>query len=408
MFKVPGGLFPRLIAFFPLLFPLYFFRGTLLGVPVSLPELVLGILFVLFLLQGYEFRLRDWKLWPVLLFLLAAGLSIAVVFVGDGSGELPRMVDGTEFPAKMKALGILKGWIVAPVLYFVMARTIFREKPSMMFWALRALVLSGAVLSVLALVQVVTGDFLTPDMRASGPFESANYLALYLGPLVVFAGLAAVESDSKGDRIFLGICAVLGAAALFFSKSYAGWIAVAGAGSLGLLLLARRRSRKSFWIAFAALFGLGLVLLLSQLGTDKFAQFVDFAGRSSSSVRLQIYEISTALIADHPLLGIGMGQFEQQYQEVAEVVLGSAPFEWNMLHPHNILLAFWLNMGLLGLGAFVWLCGRALLWLTERDKKERHLVALMLVTLLIHGLFDTPYFKNDLAFQFWLFMAMLL
>ena len=93
---------------------------------------------------------------------------------------------------------------------------------------------------------------------------------------------------------------------------------------------------------------------------------------------------------------------------MAVSVLGEAPFEWNMLHPHNIFLAFWLNMGLAGLIAFVWLCGKALLWLTEEDTKERPLAALMVVVILVHGLFDTPYFKNDLAFQFWLLMAILL
>ena len=373
-----------------------------MGVPVTLPELVLGAVAVLFLFQGYEWRLRDWKLWPVWLFLLAAILGVLVV-PGEGF-----MVDGTAFPTLEKALGILKGWVLAPLLYFVLARTVFRDKPSMITWALRALLLSGILLSLSALKQVVTGDFLTPDLRASGPFESANYLALYLGPLVVFAGMAALRTRSKYDRVFLAAAFVLCGAALFFTKSYAAWIAVLVGFSLGLLLWMRRRSTKAFWITFSVLVVLGLGLVGSQLGTDKFQQFIDFSNRSSSSVRIQIYQIALELIKTHPLLGIGLGQFEQQYQAVAVSTLGEAPFEWNMLHPHNIFLAFWLNMGLLGLVSFVWLCGRAFLWLTEEDSKERHLAALMLVVMVVHGLFDTPYFKNDLAFQFWLLMAMLL
>ena len=79
-----------------------------------------------------------------------------------------------------------------------------------------------------------------------------------------------------------------------------------------------------------------------------------------------------------------------------------------MPHSHNILLAFWLNMGLMGLVAFVWLCWKALPWLLEQDKKERRIAALMLVVILAHGMFDVPYFKNDLSFQFWLLMAILL
>lgn len=403
-----------MLALFPLLFPLYLFRGTFFGVPVTLPELVLGALFFLFIFQGYEWRLREWKLWPVALFFLAAVVGVLVVFVGADSASPRVMADGMEFPAQEKALGILKGWIVAPLVFFVMARTVFRDKPSMVSWALRALLLSGVFLSILGLEQVITGEFLTPDGRASGPFESANYLALYLGPVVVYAGMAflqtgtSVLSKKKADRVFLGLGFVLCAAALFFTKSYAAWIAVLAGFSLALLLWVRKKGRKQFWLTFATMMVLGLGLVGSQLGSEKFTQFLEFSERSSSSVRIQIYEISAELLKQHPVLGIGLGQFEQQYQEVAVSTLGEAPFEWNMLHPHNIFLAFWLNMGLLGLVSFIWLCGKAFLWLTEEDAKERHLAALMLVVMVVHGFFDTPYFKNDLAFQFWLLMAMLI
>lgn len=400
--RLSGGIFPRLIALFPLLFPLYLFRGTFVGIPVTLPELVLAVLAVLFLFQGYEWRLKEWKLWPVWLFLVAAILGVLVV------PDVSFMADGTTFPAMTKALGIFKGWILAPLLFFVMARTVFREKPSMIPLALRAMLVSGMLLSLLALQQVFTGEFLTPDMRASGPFDSANYLALYLGPLVVFAGMSFLQSQKKEDRIFLAIGFAICTAALFFTKSYAAWIAVMAGFSLALLLWVRKREAKWFWITFAGVFVLGAGMVLSQLGSDKFTQFLEFSERSSSSVRIQIYEISAHMLLEHPLLGIGLGQFEQQYQAVAVNALGQAPFEWNMLHPHNIFLAFWLNMGLLGLISFIWLCGKAFLWLTEEDQKGRHLAALMLVVMLVHGLFDTPYFKNDLAFQFWLIMAMVL
>lgn len=373
-----------------------------MGIPITLPELVLGVLALLFLFQKFEFRWKDWKLPPVWLFLFAGIVGFWVV------PAEAFMVDGTAFPTEMKALGILKGWILAPMIYFVMARSVFREKPSMILWALRALLVSGMVLSIMALQQVITGEYLTPDLRASGPFESANYLALYLGPLVVYSGMAFLESRNKGDQFLLGVGFFLGMLALFFTKSYAGFIAVMAGFSLALLLWVRQKGSRAFWATFSVMALVGVILVGSQLGTEKFTQFLDFAGRSSSSVRIQIYEISAHLIFQNPIFGIGLGQFEQQYQAVAVEVLEAAPFEWNMLHPHNIFLAFWLNMGLLGLGAFVWMTGKAFLWITEKDSKERHLAALMLVVMLVHGLFDTPYFKNDLAFQFWLLMAILL
>lgn len=274
--------------------------------------------------------------------------------------------------------------------------------------ALKALYISGIALALLALQQVLTGEFLTPDGRASGPFESANYLSLYLGPLFIYGFFSLFETKNTKERIAFGLGTVLLGLALYFSFSYAAWLALAFTLALGILIQVRKREPRLFKWAFGGLFLLGLLSVLSQMGTEKFQQFFVFSAQSSTSVRVQVYTIALSLIKSHPLFGIGLGQFEQQYQAVAVQVLGVAPFESVMLHPHNLYLALWLSTGILGLFAFVWLCVKALPWLFEQDEKQRHLAALMLIVILVHGFFDTPYFKNDLAFQFWLLMAVLI
>jgi putative inorganic carbon (hco3(-)) transporter len=403
------NIFPRLVAAFPLLFPLYLFRGEILGIPVTLVEVLLGVMFLGFVFYEEVWRLSwwakhgyKWKIYALWLFVLAAVMGLIV------APEVSYMMDGNEFPAQMKALGIFKGWIVAPMLYFFMARYYFHEKPALIPLALRAMLLGGVFMSLMAIQQVWTGDFITPDGRASGPFESANYLSLYLGPVVVYGLVAFAREKNFSWRIFLGISAGICLVALYATLSYAAWIGVLAALFVALFVHVKKLPKKVKLGLLASVILLGALALVSQLGGDKFEQFVDFSGRSSSTVRLQVYDIALNLIAQHPLLGIGLGQFEQFYQEFAIDILGREPFEWNMLHPHNIFLAFWLNMGLMGLVAFIWLCVKALPWLLEQDKKERRIAALMLVALLVHGMFDVPYFKNDLAFQFWLLLAILL
>lgn len=396
-----GGLFPRLIALFPLLFPLYLVRGPVFGIPVTLPELIVGFAFLFFLMRERP-RLREFWVAPVWIFCAAAVLSTLIV------PYISSMVDGTEFPARLRALGILKGWIFAPILYFWMARFYFREKPSLIPMALRALVSSGMILSVMALYQVWTGEFTTPDGRASGPFESANYLALYLGPLFTFAGFALMKEKETAQRIFCVTALLLIGAALYFTDSYAAWLSVIGTFGLAGLLFVREQSLRVRLGMGAVMLVLGVVLVLSQLNTEKGQQFFEFDDRSSSSVRVQVYDVSLNLLKENPLLGIGLGQYEQVYQTNATRILGHDPFEWVMIHPHNLFLALWLNLGLIGFCAFLWLMKEALPWLLEKDKKERRIAALMLVTILIHGLFDTPMFKNDLAFEFWLLLAMLI
>jgi O-antigen ligase len=87
---------------------------------------------------------------------------------------------------------------------------------------------------------------------------------------------------------------------------------------------------------------------------------------------------------------------------------------WNPHHhdrfidPHNIVLNFWSETGLLGLAAFTWILVMAFVvsWRGGRRPDEGwrplHLgVFLAMVAVVVHGLVDVPYFKNDLALEFW-------
>ena len=81
-----------------------------------------------------------------------------------------------------------------------------------------------------------------------------------------------------------------------------------------------------------------------------------------------------------------------------------------LLYPHNIIFNFWLEIGLAGLVAFGWLVviffkvgfqrGVTKDWLTLG-------IMAAMVTIIVHGLVDVPYFKNDLAVLFWVMVALL-
>ena len=398
-----------MVAIFPFLFPLYLIRGETFGIPVTLPEVVLAFM-ALYCVIREEFWHDSWLLkhkkdiliWPVILFVLTALIGATV------APNVSYFADGTEFLGRIKALGILKGWIFMPVAYFFMARYYFKEKPSLVALSLRALTLGGVVLSLCALYQVWTGNYMTVDMRASGPFESANYLALYLGPLVVFSVLAFLNTKSNWDRVLLAVSCVLCSLALYFTDSFASWIAVLVTLFVAFGFYLRKKSLGVRVTVFLGIVLVGAALFVSQIGTEKFAQFLEFSDRSSSSVRLQVYDVAWNLIKQNPIFGVGLGQFEQAYSANAVAILGKEPFELVMIHPHNIFFALWLNMGLLGLFSFLWLLWVCLAWLFENDKKERRIAAFMLLAIVIHGFFDTPIFKNDLAFEFWLLLAMLI
>ncbi len=122
-------------------------------------------------------------------------------------------------------------------------------------------------------------------------------------------------------------------------------------------------------------------------------------------VRTQIWVTSWALIKQHPVVGIGPNTFEPNYR--AEVPKHYwPPLEWLVAQPHNLYLALWLEIGLLGLAAFVgfMVYWTRLVWRLARQAgpAERAIMLSALaavLAILVHGLFDTPYFKNDLALE---------
>jgi len=132
---------------------------------------------------------------------------------------------------------------------------------------------------------------------------------------------------------------------------------------------------------------------------------------ASLAVRQQLWSVGRQLIAEHPIFGVGLGQFEPQYQRVLHErfsqfnsgLLSPEPIpEFVFRDPHNWIIAFWLNAGLLGLVAFIGVHIVAV-W----RSKERGVV-LALVLLLLFGLVDTIYWKNDLATLHWVLISLTL
>ncbi|KKQ00231.1 MAG: hypothetical protein US09_C0017G0018 [Candidatus Moranbacteria bacterium GW2011_GWD1_36_198] len=87
--------------------------------------------------------------------------------------------------------------------------------------------------------------------------------------------------------------------------------------------------------------------------------------------------------------------------------------EWAVPQPHNIFLAFWLQTGFLGFIGFLFLLlfTFTTLWQQLKNKKNTALTAPLLgffIYSILHGLVDTIYWKNDLAFLFWICLFLVL
>jgi len=393
------------------------------GVPFNVMEIVV---YAVFLASIFGIKWNFAKLKGKFLKFL---LPLGILLIGCLGGLYVSWQGGEA----LKALGILKGWVIMPMIFaflIVFFVNSAGEKKALLY----SYFLSSLVLSGWGLYQVGTGDYTTIDGRASGPFESANYLALYIAPAVLASfvllwqriedgggyGLRAQPANSSrlgfavGDVSFEILTFIVCALALIFSRSYGGIIGVfAGLFFYAIyeILFSNYKQRYgSFWkkITILAIIILAaFVSFLTQVDTGKFKDFLAFDRQSSSSVRVQVWTVALNEIKENPVLGIGLGGFENVYEKKSAEILGTEPYEKTMLHPHNLLLASWLNAGILGLISICWLSVSVLLALKKKDRMAMVFIAMFLV-IFVHGIVDQSFWKNDLALIWWMVVASVL
>jgi O-antigen ligase len=273
-----------------------------------------------------------------------------------------------------------------------------------------AWVLGAAIIALVGLYQWLFGhNLITADgvWRVRGFYGSPNNLALYLGkvfPLTV----VILAWDRKGWRRWAyGLAGLLMALTLFLTYSRGAWLLGV---PISLLFLAAMRGRRTLALTGGGL-ALVVVVIFLIVGSGRIASLVDTTG-GTTFFRLQLWRSSWAMVKEHPLLGVGLDNFLYAYR--TRYVLPTAWEEFNLSHPHNIVLDFWLRLGILGLVVFLWLLveffhqgGRTYRSLPETGEKLLVLGAMAgMVNLVAHGLVDNAFFLVDLSFAFMLMLTL--
>lgn len=395
-----------LLSVLPAFFLLYLIKFQILGIPFTLIEVAVYVLFLIFLIKEWGF-LKAIKSISWIKFLFNYGAPIFLIVFGVMAGILLQK-DSELF---RQGLGILKGWILAPMLYLLMFVVVIKKKENL-YLALYSYIASSVFLCLFAIYQVVSGDYITIDERASALFQSANYLALYIGPAILASFIIGFErflSSSWKVRGIYGLTFLILGLGLLFSASYAGILAVIA--GLGIYFIYKIRNLS--WKKIGALIVIAILFIgvfaITQRNTYKFQDFLNFEKQSSSSARLQIWKVAGHLISKNSVFGIGPGAFQKRYDTEAAQILGVAPYDKTALHPHSIFMTFWLYSGIFGLIGFLWLSlvliVKLILAIKKSDHGKRILIMIglaMLSVILIHGFFDTPFWKNDLSMIFFM------
>ncbi len=299
--------------------------------------------------------------------------------------------------AALLAGGLLYAWLSrgggAP------DRSLWLARAAVLFSGLAAIFLivqyaDTPALDKVALISRLTGWIgqLTPRLVHWTP--QANSIAAFLeGPLFLAAALVFIEKKPAwrwASAAALGMISL----GLLLSESRGAWLAVALAGLVWLAV----RYRWARWLALlTGLAGAALVLIVLISGDIQILDRIPLVDRTLAPLfirpdRLDVYQGSLYLIQDMPFSGIGLGgQFAMVYSRF--VLLIQVPF---LTYSHNLFVETWLELGLAGFLAWIWLLA-GLGWPAAAAAKsgrdllyESSWVGLLAIAL--HGLTDArPY-----------------
>ncbi len=228
--------------------------------------------------------------------------------------------------------------------------------------------------------------------RAFVPFFSPNLLAGYLIAIVMICMSIIFRKRKEKDGSFFlsAFCLLISVFTLFFTKSVGGWFIFIIIFSL-FLLLGKRLNKKGALIIFFLIVLCGVIATNRELKESYFKKPL-----FSLDKRISYWKETVKIIEQHPLTGVGVGNFSLKETRAA----------------HNSYLQIWAEVGILGL----------LSWLTiififiKKGMKNLYSgnnyyslgILMSGLSFLSYNLIDFSFFVPQSAFLFWIVLGLTL
>jgi putative inorganic carbon (HCO3(-)) transporter len=385
------------LAFTVACLPLYVVRFRIGPLPTTLLEVFIGITVLLWAAGRY--RSRDWNVartWleiPMALLLIAGLVGIVVS------------------PDHVGALGIYRAYFIEPVVLFYVAVDLLRT-PGDFRTVLGGFLAGTTVFAILNLgawaIALATTKLVDIDLgnAPKALYTSPNSVAMFLEPAVTLAAAFALYADNRRDRTAALICLPFLLGSVVATLSRAGLLTLAVL-ALVVVVTMRRRGLRLGLLAALVVGGVA-ILQIPAVALRMAHQFDPSYPYNTFEGRLQIWSDTLHMLRDHPIFGAGLRAYAIVMRPYVTTHTGLPE-----LYAHNIFLSMWAELGLLGLVAFAALLGMLLwrgwssFWKVEGFAKPLLWgTSAAFVAILVHGLFDTPYYGNDLSVEFWILAAL--
>lgn len=414
-------------ALFILLFslPIYLIRFNIGPFPSTMLEFMILIVFLVWLIKDKPWRnfkksvFKKRKKYPyyleIIAILISAWFGLLVANFSTG------------------ALGIFKAYFILPIMLYIVLVNRAYLNIKKFIWPLT---LSALFISKVAIFQqYLAGLDLNSlmEIKVSSVFPYPNALGLFLGPIILLStGLFFSYPKISGlfvsiKKLIIILSVTFSFIAIFFAQSDGALIAVVFA-LFSIAILFNKKSRKISIISLILIiFAISLHQPSWQYVKTR-ATLMDLSGQ----IRRQQWKETTEMLLDGRIIsGAGLDNYQNSlidYHQEGIFVKDVNDPEWHRkvvwdeefhksawqpveiyLYPHNIFLNFWTEITIFGALFFIFLIFRVIydLFILFRKSNQKQKAIILgvlgsLITIIIHGLVDVPYFKNDLSALFWI------
>ena len=357
----------------------------------SLSLAVVAVLWITRLILERRFtfvRTRLW--WPIIIFTVITILSVIVSINVDYSLR-----------------NIKKYTLISVFLFFAIVNNVegMRDVKTLLL----ALMVATGVFSLLALIDY---SMFEPSL---GSRLSFRYLDRNLNrfskfyDIVIPINLAMVfVTKNKMKKLLFVFVLMLSLATIFLMQTRASYIVI----FLGLLVITFVYRKKLFIFMLAVPLVTAFLMPTNMISRAKeMLNFQDYL-RSGGvlNYRMDAWKGALRIISKHPLLGLGVGK--SNYGKTARKFDDlTIPYD----HAHNTYLQIAVELGLIGLGAFLWLFGSVFyhgfkykLSLPNMDEKAILMFGIIcgIGALFLHGAIAS-FYKNEAFFMLWFSVALL-
>jgi O-antigen ligase len=285
-----------------------------------------------------------------------------------------------DHPAVAYAVTLLAAWALASSLWAVDSSRATSDALRLVLDVMLVFVIFAAVratrhmrwLAAGYIVGAVTSAFIDladpaedAGDRLAGGLGDPNFLAAATIPAIVFS-VFAFAATKRPIRWPLASSTAFLTIALFLTESRGGLVAL-GATLVAALLFAGP-ARRHFAVLAAAVVSVGLVYysaFASHAALDRLMN----PGRGTG--RVDLWSVATRVIGDHPVLGVGAGNFQVVAPEYASETVNLPSVHLVVDEPHvahSAYLGVFAELGIIGLVAFVLVISACLI-LVRRSAK---------------------------------------